>query len=205
MLFLRLYPTLRWALALAAPLLLFAKLGQSAALVGTRAETRAETLEKAPERRLTTLSGLGFSVDRKPGVNQPLAGSFVLLGVGMDVAPRLTAGLLTVADGGKSARFDNYRLATLASFGYRLDSIFDTVHLAAGPYTETLISNSSGGSWSSGVMRQRGVMALLRLTRPLYRSRRLTVAAESLLGAYGPSSLRSTFSGISLTATFSLM
>lgn len=186
----KLPPALGWVLALAAPLLLFAELGHSA--------TPVATLTKTPERRLTTLSGLGFSVDRKPGV-APLAGSFVLLGIGMEVAPRLSAGLLTVADGGKSAAFDNYRLATLASFGYRLEYIFDTVHLAAGPYTETLITNGSDAT-----LRQRGVMALLRLTRPLYHSRRLTIAAESLLGAYGPSSLRSTFSGISLSATFKL-
>lgn len=153
----------------------------------------------APKPRLSTRSGLGFSVDRKPG-KKLLSGSFLMLGIDVPITAKLSAGVLTVADGGKSARLDNYRLASLASLTQRVGIIADLVTVALGPYTETLEVNGTSRSH-----RQRGTMALFVLSKELYTAPRFSLAASTLLSFYQPAAGPGGRSqGVSLAATFRL-
>lgn len=138
-------------------------------------------------------------MDRKPG-KKLLSGSFIMLGIDVPITAKLSAGVLTVADGGKSARLDNYRLASLASISRRISVIADQVTVALGPYTETLEENGTSRS-----QRQRGTMALLMLSKELYATPRFTLAASTLLSFYQPSTApRGRSQGVSLAATFRL-
>lgn len=142
-----------------------------------------------PLARVSTQSGLGFSIDRKPG-EQVLSGSFLMLGISLPLSENLSAGVLTLADGGKSTRLDNYRLASLLSLTQRVGIIVDSLTFALGPYTETIEEHRSASSY-----RQRGTMAFLSLNKEIYATARFRLAVSSQLGLYRSSSSGSRGSG----------
>lgn len=154
----------------------------------------------APWSKLSTQSGLGFSVDRKPG-EQLLSGSFLLLGINLPLSENLSAGVLTLADGGKSARLDNYRLASMLSVTHSVGVVVDSLTFALGPYTETIEENGPASSY-----RQRGTMAFLSLNKEVYATTRFRLAVSSQLGFYRSSSngARGRTQGMCLTAHFKL-
>lgn len=130
-------------------------------------------------------TSLGYSIDTKPGLKgKPyLGGSFLTFGVALNVHDYFELGLQTIADGGKSREMENYRLSVLPTLVIKLPTVFTSLSLSAGKFSESgkirLSDAHEKVPYSS-----KGSMYSLILKKEFFKTKTFSFSVNTLLGIY---------------------